>query len=130
MVSDREQLARLGAHVEASRPEPPPVPKGREVTPPLTAWLEAFGMPTAADLVRQRDEFGRTKYGQPLRTEDGRDSVEDLRQELGDALQYAAKAALNGEDMRALMGVVDALQALVFRPQGFEAWVAMRDGKP
>jgi hypothetical protein len=116
------QLAQLGAHVEASRPEPPPVPGGLPVTPALLAWLRARGALEAADLVLERDAYGRAKYGQPLTTEDGRCTVEDLRQELGDALQYAAKAALRAEDVRMLLPIVEALRDLM-RPSfnGFNA---------
>ena len=43
------------------------------------------------ELVKQRDAFGRAKYGQPLMTNDGRNGLEDARQEMGDLLQYICK---------------------------------------
>ena len=114
-MSDREQIARLGQHVEASRPEPPPVPLGEPVTPRLVAWLEQRGDHGVADLVRARDAFGRAKYGQPLTTEDGRDTMEDLAQEIGDALQYACKASITGADVYRLLPAVAALYDLMQR---------------
>ena len=110
-----DQLARLGHHVEASRPEPPPVPRGEPVTPRLVAWLEQRGDRGVADLVRARDAFGRAKYGQPLTTLDGRDTVEDLAQEIGDALQYACKASMTGADVYRLLPAVAALYDLMAR---------------
>lgn len=78
---------------QASTPEPPPKPGQELVTPALLAFLrDPMGAPPyVLDLVRQRDAFGRAKYGQGLMTFDGRDTYEDLRQELGDALQYTFK---------------------------------------
>ena len=108
---DREQIARLGQHVEASRPEPPPVPLGDEVTPVLLRWLSTAPLCVRV-LVQERDAYGRGKYGQGLRTQDGRDGVEDLRQELGDALQYAAKVAMVGGRDAELLELLEAVYAL------------------
>lgn len=117
-----DQLARLGEHVEASRHEPPPVPRGEEVAPRLIAWLESWDDRTTADLVRARVAFGRAKYGQPLMSDDGRDTSEDLRQELGDALMYAAKAAMQGR-RSFLADDIDlarrALGRLIEQPEAF-----------
>ena len=99
----------------ASIPEPPPLRLGEPVTPPLLAWIESRGRAeahrippehtqAALELVRARDTFGRAKYGQGLLTGDGRNTVEDARQELGDFLQYLYKAHLNGEDLAPLAG--------------------------
>lgn len=99
----------------ASIPEPPPLRLGEPVTPPLLAWIESRGRAeahrippehtqAALELVRARDTFGRAKYGQGLLTGDGRNTVEDARQELGDFLQYLYKAHLNGEDLTPLAG--------------------------
>ena len=46
------------------------------------------------NLVRERDAFGRTKYGQPLMSNDGRNGITDARQELGDLIQYACKVSM------------------------------------
>ncbi len=120
-----DQLARLGEHVEASRPEPPPVPCGEEVAPVLLEWLGSSHRTShVVRLVRQRDAYGRKKYGQGLCTHDGRDGVEDLHQGLGDALLYACKVVLaDGRDheLRAVAGVLNVLHYVVNWPE------AMRD---
>lgn len=38
--------------------------------------------------LKQRYDFGKKKYGQALMTEDGRDTVRDLEEELLDAIYY------------------------------------------
>lgn len=60
-------------------PEPPPRGGGDRV------------LDLAIDFLRQRAEFGREKYGQYLQVGDGRDTLVDLVQELGDAFKYAMK---------------------------------------
>ena len=90
---------------KASTPQPPPIDEGIDVGASLEATLtrlylfgaDASTAPTihdALELVQERRAFGLAKYGQPLRTEDGRDGIEDLRQELGDALMYTHKLYL------------------------------------
>lgn len=104
----------------ASVPEPPPEPKGIDVTADLLKWLEdtleaavnlellgALG--EAHYLVQERRAFGVAKYGQSLHSKDGRNSIEDARQEAGDLLQYIHKAKINGENLapiRRLLGVL------------------------
>lgn len=97
----------------ASKPEPSPVQRGELVTPSLVAWLRARGDIGAAQLVRERDAFGRQKYGQGLMTGDGRDTVEDLLQELGDGLQYGWKAVLQGIDLATLRPLALSLLAII-----------------
>jgi len=46
------------------------------------------------DLVKERDAFGMAKYGQGLRTHDGRDTHKEIRDEVGDAVQYIAKGVM------------------------------------
>ena len=88
----------LPAHAVApSVPEPPPQPKGQPVTPQLVAWLERHGSAQSMELVQARAAFGLSKYGQGLMTGDGRNTFNDLSDELGDAQQYAFKALLNGD---------------------------------
>ena len=83
---------------EKSIPEPPPQPKGVVVPDALIEFLKThrFG-DDLISLIKQRDAFGRAKYGQPLMSEDGRNGVEDARQEAGDLLQYAFKVYLAGD---------------------------------
>lgn len=92
-----------------SIPEPPPVPQGEIVPDKLIEFLtlskqalqdrEDLLVHTDAviALIKDRDEFGRKKYGQPLMSEDGRNGVEDAKQELGDLLQYLMKCKLAGQ---------------------------------
>lgn len=47
-------------------------------------------------MVETRTAFGMKKYGQMLMTEDGRDTGRDAVEEMGDLLQYAYKAKMNG----------------------------------
>lgn len=88
---------------KASKPEPPPKDLGVDVGESLDRYLcasfdfEETELQQALDLIRERIAFGLAKYGQPLRTKDGRDGVEDLRQELGDAIMYAHKIYLTGQ---------------------------------
>jgi len=50
----------------------------------------------------ERREFGIEKYGQPLMSRDGRDSLKDLEDEMLDALAYAHKIVMSGEPIHAL----------------------------
>lgn len=119
-VEATEQAARAAADYDLgvsepdpSTPEPAPLPMGEPITPALVAWLTTRGLTRAAELVTARDAYGRAKYGQPLRLDDGRDAVEDCRQELGDALQYAYRALRRGDDTRELMALAQALVRLL-----------------
>lgn len=61
------------------------------------------------ELIRERDQLGRSKYGQSLMSEDGRSGVQDALEELGDLLQYAMKCKLNGsEDIVHLLRMIRA----------------------
>lgn len=106
---DAAALAAREAQVEPSRPEPPPVDRGEPVTPPLVEWLRGRGLEDTARLVEARDAFGREKYGQPLMSHDGRDPIEDARQEFGDALQYVQRALMVGADLSPLREPLHAL---------------------
>lgn len=82
----------------ASIPEPLPQKGGLEVTPSLLEWLQInkASNDTLA-LIQARHQYGLEKYGQCLMTEDGRNTMEDARQEAGDLLQYLYKALLREE---------------------------------
>ena len=82
----------------SSIPEPSPLNKGYEVTPLLLDWLQQNGAsdPTIS-LINARRLYGLQKYGQSLMTEDGRNTMEDAKQEAGDLLQYLYKSFLRGE---------------------------------
>jgi hypothetical protein len=92
-----------------SVPEPPPKPHGLVVPDELIKRLQS---PALIALVKERTAFGMKKYGQPLMTEDGRDGVEDARQELGDLLQYVCKVALTKDPrMDQLMELIESAVA-------------------
>jgi hypothetical protein len=96
--------------IKASIPEPPPVPRGIIVPDALLAFIETtkhihdgsswevgVNLCKLSELVKERNAFGIAKYGQPLYSEDGRNGIEDARQELGDLLQYVFKISLQKE---------------------------------
>jgi len=110
-----------------SVPEPSPVNKGDCVPDLLIAELHRLrdkndyfpvnsAFMEAIDLVKARDAFGRSKYGQPLMTQDGRNTLEDAKQEFGDLLQYAYKAQLNGESVKELQELVPVLLGILKLP--------------
>lgn len=92
-----DELETMGLRLRTSQPEPPPTGNGELVTPPLVEALE--GHPDLQALVNERDAFGRSKYGTGLRCHNGRDPLEDARQELGDLLQYLWQAMMEGRDI-------------------------------
>jgi hypothetical protein len=65
-----------------------------------------------AELLQARANFGLQKYGQPLMSQDGRNDVEDLKQELGDAFMYLTKAIINGQDLSSIHDSITALSTL------------------
>lgn len=84
--------------------QPDPVERGVNVPEALIKVIDNHYMLSETDkthlieLIRERDELGRSKYGQPLMSQDGRSGVQDALEELGDLLQYAMKCKLNGSE--------------------------------
>lgn len=81
---------------QALRPQPPPAnpPRGVPVWPLVIEDLAREGVrPEVLDLMRQRDEQGRAKYGVPLCTHDGRITLIDAFQEALDLFVYLRKYA-------------------------------------
>lgn len=76
-----------------SVPEPPPKNKGFDVTKELIHMLRHYPHVSRrlVSLVEERQEYGVQKYGQSLMSNDGRNGLEDARQELGDLIQYLYK---------------------------------------
>lgn len=105
MVDRPADLRGLAARV--AMPEPAPRPGSQPVTPSLVDLLRWAGMHEQADDVEARAAVGRAKYGADLTADNGRDHVNDLRQELADALQYARAAIMAGRRDEAA-AVVDA----------------------
>jgi hypothetical protein len=93
--------------------QPPPIRRGEAVPPVFQKWARENGFPEAEALSVSRAAFGEAKYGQPLLTQDGRDSVEDAKDEVGDFFHYLQKALMNGEDVQELFPLVDAVVALL-----------------
>ncbi len=76
--------------------EPPPESKGRIVINALAKWLMERRYDEAIVMASARAARGFEEYGQYLHTDDGRDGLKDLIQELADGLQYAYKLKMNG----------------------------------
>lgn len=74
--------------------QPPPRPSSAPpIWPEVIARAHAEGLsPDVIADMRERDQFGRDKYGTALRRDNGRDFGVDLYQELLDACPYAAGA--------------------------------------
>jgi len=103
--------------IKPSVPQPPPINKGEEIPHLLNLWLSQNVKPRKAminicKLIEQRKLYGIGKYGQPLMSEDGRDSLEDARQELADALQYTFKSKLHGDDVSDIRQLANILVQL------------------
>lgn len=106
--------APKGGGVSESVPEPPPQPRGVVIPDALCTHIQLqqpYAWQALLQLVLERDAFGRKKYGQPLMSEDGRNGLEDARQELGDLLQYTYKMYVAGDS--------DGLEQLWALVQGY-----------
>jgi len=97
----------------------PPAPIGDVVPEKLIQWISEQESLTTAErvaaisLVSARNEFGRKKYGQSLMTQDGRITVVDALEELGDLLQYVFKGKLNQEDLSEVKALLPVLIELL-----------------
>lgn len=94
-MSSLKQLA-------AATAEPMPSGEGQPVSEALIKELrEDWGRtPETLDIINaisQRSEVGLSKYGTVLRVNNGRDCINDLEQELLDALQYLKQARMEGK---------------------------------
>lgn len=99
----------------SSIPEPPPKPHGVVVPDALIKYLKENHSQEGTSLiglVQERNAFGMAKYGQPLMSQDGRNGVEDARQEAGDLLQYIYKVHLTG-DKEGVEKLVKLLQSIL-----------------
>ncbi len=73
-------MSKTLAYKLASGRQPMPHGTGREITPLVIADME------------ERREFGKAKYGEGLTAFNGRDALQDLYQELLDAVVYVRQA--------------------------------------
>jgi len=69
----------------------------RAARPAEQRHLARPGYDQLAALLEERAEFGRRKYGTPLQVDNGRDSTQDVLEELGDAVAYAWCAVAAGK---------------------------------
>lgn len=83
----------------AGTPQPAPRNNGENVPEAFREWAAQHNFPHAVALSEERDAFGRAKYGQPLMTDDGRVTMVDAVQEMGDLLHYVFKARMNREPL-------------------------------
>ena len=89
-------------HLAAATAEPMPCGDGKPVTEELIKELSRDwgGTPETLDITAallERSKIGFGKYGTVLRVNNGRDCVNDLEQELLDALQYLKQARMEGK---------------------------------
>lgn len=92
--------------------QPNPVNKGENVPSEFRNWAQHNGFDDASQLSKIRDLFGQTKYGQPLMSEDGRDTIKDAVEEIGDLLHYLYKARMNNLDVDSIKKYLPVLIAL------------------
>lgn len=86
----------MGTVADYSHGEPPPMDsEGPSMHDLVIADIEEYmgatsynGFAKLQEVLRERQEFGIEKYNKPLRANNGRDPLNDLIDELGDALVY------------------------------------------
>lgn len=88
-------------NTSASVPEPDPKNGVTPVTNNFIEWIQNNSTNSAADdivkLLEERRQFGLEKYGIELHTFNGRNAVEDIRQELGDLIIYFAQLIMENK---------------------------------
>lgn len=72
---------------------------------PVPHGMDVQAMMIAA--IKERRQHGVRKYGQPLRSEDGRDTLRDLYEELLDAWSYAAKLLIQRDGTLPFVNAAD-----------------------
>lgn len=103
----------------ASKPEPAPICRGENVNESLIKWIQdryMYLLPLRKNIVgllKERNAFGVQKYGQPLMSQDGRDDIEDARQEIGDFIQYLWKARMNGKNLSVFKDFVQVINGIM-----------------
>lgn len=105
-----------------SKPEPKPINKGIQIYPIAINNVKKFSknnkeLTTTLSLLEKRYNFGISKYGQPLMSEDGRDDVEDCLQEIGDAIQYLSKAIYNKKDITPIRESIEVLYRMAINKE-------------
>nr|CAB4128104.1 hypothetical protein UFOVP114_9 [uncultured Caudovirales phage] len=84
----------------SSTPEPAPIHNDHApLWPAVIVDLQRMGAPPELiQAARDRDAFGRAKYGTPLQPHNGRDPVVDAQQEALDLCVYSKQALAEGRD--------------------------------
>ena len=115
----KEFIEDIASHTTPSIPQPKPKNEGFPIPMKLIEDIDrqdglTIGQKLATvSLIQERSLFGYNKYGQLLMSEDGRDAVEDARQEFGDLLQYLYKAKVNGKDLSIFQSYLPILVRLL-----------------
>jgi hypothetical protein len=79
--------------------EPPPQPSRHPAIQPMVVdELHHVGYHQMAKDIEERAEFGKVKYGTLLKPHNGRNALNDLYQEVLDAIVYARQAAYEKND--------------------------------
>jgi hypothetical protein len=99
------RLKNLELDMSAATPEPKPVPNNHPaIADVVAAELVALHEPMAREVatdVMARKAFGLAKYGTPLQPFNGRNTLNDLYQELVDAVKYARVALYEASYLKA-----------------------------
>lgn len=85
---------------DEQKPQPAPKKDGVEVYSLLDQYLKDTTGEHNTYLrkkLRERYDFGKKKYQQPLMTSDGRDGPKDLEEECLDSIYYLVKCLHNGD---------------------------------
>lgn len=102
--------------------QPSPTEGDKCVPEQLLAWLEENAQvgpfehcfEQAIELVKKRDELGQERYGTRLYTNNGRDVLQDAREEMADLMMYLAQAGLEGADLSELRQLYYVCGLLLF----------------
>jgi|SRR5271170_1136135 len=100
-----------------NKQQPAPKNKGIVIFNLIPSYLDKVENKTYNSEVLQqligRYDFGISKYGIPLMSDDGRDSVRDINEELLDAIQYTVKAKYNKCDLTSTKKLLYVLNEIV-----------------
>lgn len=93
--------------------QPAPRNEGENVPEAFRRWAALRGYNASVALSEKRDAFGREKYGQPLMSDDGRDTMQDAVEEIGDLMHYLYKAKMQGVDLSKEVDLKKHLDVLI-----------------
>ena len=95
------------------QPDPTKCAESQEVGPLALALLVPG---KARDLLKERIQFGKDKYGTTLMTHNGRDAFQDFLEEMLDGVQYISQCVLEGQivqegDLRSAYELLGCIRA-------------------